>query len=298
MKNIAGAGRGVLDFRAQTGEGEDEFGQVEDGHGLTGGDIEVAGHVRGEGSMLESGGDVLDIDEVTGLVAVAKDGERIPGAGGFQKSGDGGGVRPPGILAWTVDVEKAEGDAGKGGLGAEFFPRELGFRIGAGRRGRGGFRFGHGGFIAVHGAGTGEDKAFGSGLGGGRKDPAGSFHIDFMAAGGVGDGFGDTDQGGEMEDVGDSGAGLGQWGGIENGALKEGAVDADKILHLAGGEVIEDGDGSPGGKSANKVAADKTGASGDKKLHSPIFPKGGYLKSAGKNGLRKNNGSGINGICE
>jgi hypothetical protein len=48
----------------------------------------------------------------------------------------------------------------------------------------------------------------GARTGGGGKNETGTFDIDFVAAIGMGDRFGDADHGGEMEDVGNASEGI------------------------------------------------------------------------------------------
>ena len=263
VEDIARPGGRVADFGAEAGEGEDEFGQAQDRYGVAGGDVVDPGEGGGEGGVLEGGGDIIDIDEVTGLMTVAEDGERGAGAGGLEEFGDGGGVGPAGILTGAVDVEKPEGDRRKLGFGAQFFPGEFGFGVRAGGSDGGDFRFWHGGFIAIDGTGTGKDKSAGAGLGGSSEDAAGAFHVDFLAAGGMGDGFGNTDEGSKVKHMGGAGTGLGERGGIENGSRKKSTVETRQIFFFTGGEVVEDGDGAAGGEPAHEMAADEAGAAGN-----------------------------------
>ena len=83
------------------------------------------------------------------------------------------------------------------------------------------FGFWHGGIISVDGAGTGKDEALGASTGGGGKNEAGAFDIDFVAAIGMGDRFGHANHGGEMEDVGNASEGIVEGGGLEDGSMEE-----------------------------------------------------------------------------
>jgi hypothetical protein len=65
--------------------------------------------------------------------------------------------------------------------------------------------------------------------GGGGKDEAGAFDIDFVATIGMGDRFGDADHGGEMKDVGDASEGIVEGGGLENGSMEEAAGKALEV---------------------------------------------------------------------
>ena len=61
----------------------------------------------------------------------------------------------------------------------------------------------------------------GARTGGGGKNEAGAFDIDFVAAIGMGDRFGDADHGGEMKDVGNASESIVQGGRIEDRAMEE-----------------------------------------------------------------------------
>jgi hypothetical protein len=114
----------------------------------------------------------------------------------------------------------------------------------------------------------------------------------------MGHGFRNTDEGSEVKDVGCAGAGFGEGGGVEDGALKEGALDARQVSLFPGREVIEDGDRPPGRQPPSQVASDEAGTPCDEEFHFSIFPKERALESAGKNGLRKIRCSGITKLCE
>ena len=74
-------------------------------------------------------------------------------------------------------------------------------------------------------------------------------------------------KGGEMKDVGGAGTGLGERGGIENGATEKSTVEVGQIFFFSGGEVVKNGDRAAGGEAADEVAADKAGAAGDEGFH-------------------------------
>jgi len=67
------------------------------------------------GRMDQGRCDILDIDKVTGLKAIPMNRKGDACRGSLKKFGNSGGVRTLGILSWTVDVEKAKCDGGKGG---------------------------------------------------------------------------------------------------------------------------------------------------------------------------------------
>ena len=96
------------------GGGADGLGKLQNGVGLTRGDIVGPHHFWMKGGMEEGGGNVFDKDEVAGLESVAMDRKRRSFDSGLKKFRDGGGVGALRILAWSVDVKEAERDGGKG----------------------------------------------------------------------------------------------------------------------------------------------------------------------------------------
>ena len=80
--------------------------------------------------------------------------------------------------------------------------------VGTGWSGGQSFGFRHNRIVSIDGARAGQDEALGTRTGGGGKNEAGAFGIDFVATIGMGDRFGDADHGGEMKDVGDASEGI------------------------------------------------------------------------------------------
>ncbi len=75
VEDVSGPGGGVTNFRTEAGKGEHHFRQTKDGNRVAGGYIVDAGHGRRENGMFEGGGDIVDINEIAGLVSVTEDGD-------------------------------------------------------------------------------------------------------------------------------------------------------------------------------------------------------------------------------
>ena len=103
----------------------------------------------------------------------------------------------------------------------------------------------------------------------------------------MGHGFRNADQGGEVKDVGRTGAGFGEGSGVEDGPLEKGAIDPREVFLFSGREVIEDGDRSPGREPPSQVASDEAGASGDEKFHSPYLPERACVGKRGEKRVEK-----------
>ena len=84
-----------------------------------------------------------------------------------------------------------------------------------------------------------------------------------MTTGGMGDRFGNADHGGQMKDMRDSSERLTEKVGIEDGSLKKTAGESRKVDLPSRGQVVQNGDGSPGFQMAGKVAANEAGTSCD-----------------------------------
>lgn len=106
VEDVSGPGGGVANFRTEAGEGEHHFRQAKNGNGVAGGHIIDAGHGRGEGGMFKGSRDIIDVNEIAGLVAFAKNGERGTGAGCLEKFGNRGRIGTAGILTGAINVEK------------------------------------------------------------------------------------------------------------------------------------------------------------------------------------------------
>ena len=61
------------------------------------------------------------------------------------------------------------------------------------------------------------------------KNEAGTFDVHFVAAIGMGDGFGDADHGGEMKDVGNANEGIVEGGRLEDRSMEEAARKALEV---------------------------------------------------------------------
>lgn len=192
------------------------MGELEDGGGLSRGDVKDAGSLGLQGNVDESGGNIVDKDKVTGLEAISVNGEGGAGQSGLKKAGNGGGVRATGILAGAIHVKKPEGDGGQRGGGAKIFSGKLSFGVGAGGGGRKAFDFWHGGVIAVDGTGAGQNEALGAGKHGGLEDLTRAGDIYEMALSGVLHGGRHTDHGSEVKDVRHADEGLSEGLRIEN----------------------------------------------------------------------------------
>lgn len=106
VEDVSGPSGGVTNFRTEAGEGEHHFRQAKNGNGVAGGHIIDAGHGRGEGGMFKGSRDIVDVNEIAGLVAFAKNGERGTGAGCLEKFGNRGRIGTAGILTGAINVEK------------------------------------------------------------------------------------------------------------------------------------------------------------------------------------------------
>ena len=91
------------------------------------------------------------------------------------------------------------------------------------------FAFRHDGIVSIDGARAGQDEALGARTGGGGKNEASAFDINFVATIGMGNRFGDADHGGEMKDVGNAIEGIVQGGRLEDRSMEESAGKALEV---------------------------------------------------------------------
>ena len=149
---------------------DDELGKLVDAHAGPVADVVGAMNVGVKGDVGKGRSDVSDMDEVAGLLAVAKDGDGLAGEGFFHEDRHCGGVSAFRILARAEDVEEAEG----GGLELTFavehlevvFAVELGDGVGALWLGEHCFDFRDDGVVSVDRGRAGENEFFDSRRGG------------------------------------------------------------------------------------------------------------------------------------
>src|SRR5688572_3202728 len=107
MLHVPGAFGQVLDLGFRAADGDDPLCQAVDGDAAAVGHVVDARELGLGGQVGVGGGDVLDVDEVASLFAVAVDGDRFAFDRLVHEDGDGGGVLAPGVLARAEDVEVA-----------------------------------------------------------------------------------------------------------------------------------------------------------------------------------------------
>ena len=220
----------------------------------------------------QRGNDILHVDKIPGLLAIAEDRDPLPSEGAPDENGDGGGVGAVRILAWAEDVEEAEGagveDAGAAVEIEIVFPVQLGDRV------RGfGFRehtlgFGDGRVVAVNRRRGGVDDFFHAVTGGGIQDIQQALDVDI-------DGFqralhrlGDADKSGKIENAIHPGDGVLHHLWIGDRSVDESVIEAIEIFPVSGAQVVQHADLSGLALEVlDKVGAYEARAAGDKNFH-------------------------------
>ena len=88
------------------GQGQDSIGEIQNRSGLAGGNIVNPVQVGVKRDVGQCVGHILDEHKVTGLVAIAMDGDGGTSEGGLKKPGDGSSVWAVRILVGPIHIEK------------------------------------------------------------------------------------------------------------------------------------------------------------------------------------------------
>ena len=255
-------------------DASDHLREVVDRLGAAARDVQdLAVHPVGRGGEQVRGDDVADVREVARLLAVAVDGDGLPGGDRADELGDDGRVLRVRVLAGAEDVEVAERHRLERVDAAEADAVALGGELrDAVRRDRIGVRGLHArelARVAVDRGGRREDDAADALVARRQQDVQRPLDVDGARRQRVLDGAGDGRKRAEVEDELDAAGRVVHALVAPQLALDDlDVVEPDEVAAVAGREVVEHAHLVAAlEQAADEIGADEAGAPGDQNLH-------------------------------